>query len=78
MSAVLNADQRRHLDGAVQRARTAAEQAAADALRALAVAEPSRPAYLNDDDNSLRLALYGRRRANSETTPPAAVLTSRI
>ncbi|MGY1728079.1 hypothetical protein ACI79J_14005 [Geodermatophilus sp. SYSU D01062] len=68
MGAVLNAGQRRHLDGAVQRARIAAEQAAADALRALAVAEPSRPAYLNDDDNSVRLALREKARQLGDVT----------
>ena len=77
MGAVLNADQRRHLDGAVQRARTAAEQAAADALRALAVAEPSRPAYLNDDDNSLRLALREKaRQLGDDTARSGADLTN--
>lgn len=68
MGAVLNADQRRHLDGAVQRARIAAEQAAADALRALAVAEPSRPPYLDDDRNSLRLALREKARQLGDDT----------
>lgn len=68
MGAVLNADQRRHLDGAVQRARTAAEQAAEDALRALAVAEPSRPGYLDDDSNSLRLALREKARQLGDDT----------
>jgi hypothetical protein len=68
MAVVLNADQRRHLDGGVQRARTAAEQAAADALRALAVAEPSRPSYLNDDDNLLRLGLREKARQLGDTT----------
>lgn len=69
MAAVLNADQRRHLDGAVQRARIAAEQAAADALRALAVAEPSRPSYLNDNNNVLRLALREKARQLGDETP---------
>jgi hypothetical protein len=68
MSAVLNSDQRRHLDGAVQRARTAAERAATDALRALAVAEPSRPAYLSDTDNALRLALREKARQLGDNT----------
>jgi len=68
MGDVLNADQRRHLDGTVQRARTAAEQAAGDALRALAVAEPSRPSYLTDDDNALRLALREKARQLGDNT----------
>lgn len=77
MGAVLNADQRRHLDGVVQRARTVAEQAAADALRALAVAETSRPPYLNDDDNSLRLALRGKaRQLGDHTARSGAALTN--
>lgn len=77
MDAVLNADQRRHLDGAVQRARTAAEQAAADALRALAVAETSRPSYLNDVDNSLRLALRDKaRQIGDDTAGGGADLTN--
>lgn len=65
---VLNADQRRHLDGAVQRARNAAEQAAGNALRALAVAEPSRPPYLSDDVNALRLALREKARQLGDDT----------
>lgn len=77
MGAVLNAEQRRHLDGAVQRARTAAEQASADALRALGVADPSRPAYLNDDDNSLRLALREKaRQLGDDTARSGANLTN--
>lgn len=77
MSTVLNADQRRHLDTAVQRARTAAEQAAADALGALAVAEPTRPSYLKDDDNSLRLALREKaRQLGDETAGTSADLTN--
>lgn len=71
MAKVLNADQRRYLDGAVQRARAAAERAAGDALRALAVAEPSRPAYLNDDDNTLRLALREKARQLGDDTGPS-------
>ena len=54
---VLNSDQRRFLDAQTQRARAAAQHAANDALRALAVAEPSRPGYLSDEQNKLRLAL---------------------
>jgi hypothetical protein len=77
MGDVLNADQRRHLDGAVQRARTAAEQAAGNALRALAVAEPSRPSYLKDDDNALRLALREKaRQLGDDTARSGAELTS--
>lgn len=68
MSTVLNSDQRRHLDGAVQRARSAAERAATDALRALGVAEPSRPAYLSDADNALRLALREKARQLGDNT----------
>lgn len=79
MSAVLNAGQRNHLDRAVQRARTAAEQAAADGLRALAVAEPSRPSYLNEDDNSLRLALREKaRQLGDDTSPSGADLTNLV
>lgn len=59
---VLNVGQRRQLDDAVQRARTAAERAAGDALRALAVGEPSRPSFLGDQDNVLRLALRDKAR----------------
>lgn len=79
MSAVLNADQRNHLDRTVQRARTAAEQAAADALRALAVADRSRSSYLNDDDNSLRLALREKaRQLGDETSHSEADLTNLV
>lgn len=45
---VLNSEQRRFLDTQTQRAREAAQRAAEDALRALAVSEPSRPAYLRN------------------------------
>lgn len=77
MGAVLNAEQRRYLDGAIQRARTAAEQAAADALRAFAVGEPSRPAYLNDEDNALRLALREKaRQLGDDTSRGGAELTN--
>lgn len=77
MGAVLNSGQRRYLDGAVQRARTASEQAAADALGALAVADPSRPSYLNDEDNSLRLALREKaRQLGDETARSGADLTN--
>jgi hypothetical protein len=62
MGEVLNAGQRRQLDDAVQRARTAAERAAGDALRGLAVGEPSRPSFLSDKDNVLRLALRDKAR----------------
>jgi hypothetical protein len=68
MGDVLNADQRGHLNKAVQKARAAAEKAAADVLHALAVAEPSRPAYLTDDDNALRLALREKARQLGDDT----------
>ena len=79
MSDVLNADQRRHLDTSVQRARAAAERAAADALHALAVAEPSRPAYLSQDDNALRLTLREKaRQLGDDTTRSGAQLTNLV
>lgn len=79
MSDVLNADQRRHLDASVQRARVAAERAAADALHALAVAEPSRPAYLSQDDNALRLALREKaRQLGDDTARSGAQLTNLV
>ena len=68
MSHVLNAVQRRHLDGAVQKARTIAERAARDALRALAVAETSRPSFLGDDENALRIALREKARQLGDDT----------
>lgn len=68
MGVVLNAVQRRHLDAVVQQARKAAEKAAADALHALAVAEPSRPAYLGNDQNALRLALREKARQLGDDT----------
>lgn len=68
MGVVLNAGQRRYLDRAVQRARTVAERAAADALGALAVSEPSRPSYLSGDDNVLRLALREKARQLGDDT----------
>jgi hypothetical protein len=79
MGHVLNAGQRRHLDAAVQQARTASEKAAADALHALAVAEPSRPAYLSDDDNTLRLALREKaRQLGDDTARTGASLTNLV
>lgn len=78
MGSVLNADQRRHLDGAIQRARTASELAAADALRARAVAEPSRPAYLNDEDNTLRLALREKARQLGDDTARSGVALTNL
>lgn len=68
MANVLNSDQRRHLDKVVQRARSAAELAASDALQALSVADPSRPAYLTDDDNALRLSLREKARQLGDDT----------
>ncbi|MFK4850185.1 Eco57I restriction-modification methylase domain-containing protein [Microbacterium sp. ZW T6_19] len=65
---VLNAGQRSQLDGAVQRARSAAESAAADALRALAVADQSRPSYLGDSENALRIALREKARQLGDDT----------
>jgi len=62
MSTVLSAEQRRLLDSTVQKARTAAEGAAADALRALAVDDTHRPPYLTDQQNELRLALRAKAR----------------
>lgn len=62
MSTVLSAEQRRLLDSTVQKARTAAEVAAADALRALAVDHTHRPPYLTDQQNELRLALRAKAR----------------
>jgi hypothetical protein len=79
MSEVLNADQRRHLDAAVQRARVVAERAAADVLHALAVAEPSRPAYLNNGDNAFRLTLREKaRQLGDDTARSGAQLTNLV
>ncbi|MEN8583129.1 N-6 DNA methylase [Burkholderia sp. RS01] len=79
MGHVLNADQRRHLDTTIQRARTAAEKAAADALHALAVAEPTRPSYLSGGDNVLRLALREKaRQLGDDTVRTGAPLTNLV
>ncbi|MGF6833289.1 hypothetical protein QF015_001458 [Paenarthrobacter sp. TE4293] len=79
MGDVLNAGQRRHLDAAVQQARLAAERAAEDALHELAVGEPSRPAYLSDDDNALRLALREKaRQLGDDTARTGASLTNLV
>lgn len=76
---VLNSDQRRFLDAQTQRAREAAQRAAEDALRALAVAEPSRPGYLNDEQNKLRLALRDKaRQLGDDTARVGAALTSLV
>lgn len=76
---VLNSDQRRFLDAQTQRAREAAQRAAEDALRALAVAEPSRPVYLNDEQNKLRLALRDKaRQLGDDTSRVGAALTNLV
>ncbi|PPI25966.1 N-6 DNA methylase [Rathayibacter sp. AY1B5] len=76
---VLNTDQRRFLDTQTQRARDAAQRAAEDALRALAVSEPSRPAYLSDEHNKLRLTLRDKaRQLGDDTTRAGASLTHLI
>jgi len=73
MITVLNSDQRRFLDAQTQRARAAAQRAAEDALRALAVGELSRPAYLNEEQNKLRLALRDKGRQLGDDTSRAGV-----
>ena len=74
---VLNADQRRFLDAQTQRAREAAQRAAEDALRALAVAEPSRPGFLNGEQNKLRLALRDKaRQLGDDNARAGAALTN--
>lgn len=79
MTTVLNTDQRRFLDTQTQRARVAAQRAAEDALRALAVAEPSRPGYLNEEQNGLRLALRDKaRQLGDDTARAGAPLTNLI
>lgn len=76
---VLNADQRRFLDAQTQRAREAAQRAAEDALRALAVAEPSRPGYLNGEQNKLRLALRDKaRQLGDDNARAGAALTNLV
>lgn len=79
MGNVLNSDQRRHLDNVIQRARSAAELAAADALQALSVANPSRPGYLENDDNVLRLSLREKaRQLGDDTARSGADLTGLV
>src|SRR5690554_139043 len=76
---VLNSDQRRFLDAQTQRAREAAERAAEDALRALAVGEPSRPDYLSEKQNGLRLALRDKgRQLGDDTSRAGAPLTNLV
>lgn len=76
---VLNSDQRRFLDAQTQRAREATQRAAEDALRALAVSEPSRPSYLNDEQNKLRLALRDKaRQLGDDTARAGAPLTNLV
>ncbi|WEF20080.1 Eco57I restriction-modification methylase domain-containing protein [Microbacterium maritypicum] len=76
---VLNSDQRSFLDAQTQRAREAAQRAAEDALRALAVAEPSRPSYLNGEQNKLRLALRDKsRQLGDDTARTGAPLTNLV
>ncbi|UZD61111.1 BREX-1 system adenine-specific DNA-methyltransferase PglX [Brevibacterium sp. JSBI002] len=76
---VLNSDQRRYLDAQTQSARVAAQRAAEDALRALAVAEPSRPGYLSDEQNKLRVALRDKaRQLGDDTTRASTRLTNLV
>lgn len=75
---VLNSDQRRFLDAQTQRARDAAQRAAEDALRALAVAELSRPGYLSDEQNQLRLALRDKARQLGDDTARAGVPLTKL
>lgn len=76
---VLNSEQRRFLDAQTQRAREVAQRAAEDALRALAVAEPSRPGYVSDDQNKLRLALRDKaRQLGDDTARAGAPLTNLV
>jgi hypothetical protein len=78
-SNVLNSDQRRFLDAQTQRAREAAQRAAEDSLRALAVGEPSRPAYVSEEHNGLRLALRDKgRQLGDDTSRAGAPLTNLI
>ncbi|TXH24024.1 MAG: SAM-dependent DNA methyltransferase, partial [Mycobacterium sp.] len=70
---VLNSEQRRFLDTQTQRAREVAQRAAEDALRALAVSEPSRPAYISEQQNKLRLALRDKARQLGDDTSRAGV-----
>lgn len=75
----LNPDQRRFLDTQTQRARAAAQRAAEDALSALAVAELSRPGYLNEEQNKLRLALRDKaRQLGDDTARAGAPLTNLV
>ncbi|PPH14626.1 Eco57I restriction-modification methylase domain-containing protein [Rathayibacter sp. AY1F8] len=76
---VLNSDQRRFLDTQTQRAREAAQRAAEGALRALAVGEPSRPDYLSEEQNGLRLALRDKgRQLGDDTSRASAPLTNLV
>lgn len=76
---ILNSDQRSFLDAQTQRARDAAQRAAEDALRALAVAEPSRPDYLNGEQNELRLALRDKaRQLGDDNARAGAALTNLV
>jgi hypothetical protein len=76
---VLNSDQRHFLDVQTQRAREASQRAAEDALRALAVDEPSRPIYLSEDQNGLRLALRDKgRQLGDDTSRADAPLTNLV
>lgn len=75
----LNSDQRRFLDTQTQRARAAAQRAAEDAVRALAVAELSRPGYLNEEQNKLRLALRDKaRQLGDDNARAGAPLTNLV
>lgn len=79
LTTVLNAEQRRFLDTQTQQARRASMRAAENALRALAVAEPSRPQYLGDVENKLRLALREKaRQLGDETSQLGSLLTNLI
>lgn len=74
----LNSDQRRFLDAQTQRAREVAQLAAKDALRALAVGEPSRPAFLSDEQNKLRLSLRDKARQLGDDTSRTGALPTNL
>ena len=71
---------RRQLETAVRQAREIADEAAADAIKRLYVADPDAPAYLSDEHKALRRRLRAHARSLGDKRDPAsgAMTTARL
>lgn len=71
---------RRQLETAVRQAREIADEAAADAIKRLCIADPDAPAYLSDEHKALRRRLRAHARSLGDKRDPAsgAMTTARL